>query len=192
MSIRYNKKVISKIIKGADGEERLYKARKMATYEIMKEGFKLISVLAPAGGSAVDAIMEKGEREEHFMEVSSNLFGKMLTMLTAHVTPEHFDDLSRKLLGSLMVKDKEMDIDDIEDHFDEYNGDYLEVLLWLFTENFKDFLWGNAMIRTTIEKIMALLSPKMKDVIESLKNGISEEINMMSSNTQQDSETTSQ
>lgn len=192
MSIRYNKKVISKIVKGIDGEERLYKARKMATYEIMKEGFKIVAVLSPAAGSGVDAIMEKGEREEQYMEVSSNLFGKMLTMLTAHITPEHFDELSRKLLGSLMVKDKEMDLDDIEDHFDEYNGDYLEVLLWLFTENFKDFLWGNAMIRTIVEKIMALLSPKMKDVIENLKSGINEEISMMSSSTPQDNETISQ
>ena len=80
----------------------------------------------------------------------------------------------------------------IEDHFDDHNGDYLEVLFWLFTENFKDFLWGNAMIRTSIEKVMALLSPKMKDIVENLKKDINEEISGTSSSTPASKEKTSQ
>jgi hypothetical protein len=177
MATRYNKKIISKIITGTDGEERLYKASKMSTYDIMKEGFKLLTVLAPAAGSGIDAVMEKQERDDNYMEPMSNLFGKILNMLTSQVTPEHFDDLSRKLIGSLMIKAEAMSMDDIEGHFDDHNGDYLAVLLWLFTENFKDFLWGNAMIRTLIEKVMALLSPKMKDIVENLKKDLNEEIN---------------
>lgn len=177
MSVRYNKKVISKTIIGVDGVERLYKARKMSTFDIMKEGFKLVTVLSPALGSGLDAVMDKNERDYQLMEPSSNLFGKALTMLEAHITPEHFDDLSRKLIGSVMVKGEEMTMNEIEDHFDDYNGDYLEVLMWLFKESFVDFLWGNATIRTSIEKVMALLSPKVKDIIESLKNDINEEIN---------------
>ena len=192
MATRYNKRIISKLITGADGEERLYKASKMSTYDIMKEGFKLITVLSPAAGSGIDAVMEKQERDDNYMEPSSNLFGKMLTMLTSHVTPEHFDDLSRKMIGSLMIKGEEMSMDAIEDHFDDHNGDYLEVLFWLFTENFKDFLWGNAMIRTSIEKVMALLSPKMKDIVENLKKDINEEISGTSSSTPVSKEKTSQ
>lgn len=174
--VRYSSKIIRKAIVGTDGEERLYKARKISTYHAIKEGFKLLTVLAPAAGSGVDAMMDKQEREDQYLDPSSNLFGKMLTMLTSHITPEHWDDLSRKLLGSLMIGDKELDEEGIEDHFDDHNGDYLNVLVWLFTENFKDFLWGNVMIRTLIEKVMALLSPKMKDILESLKNDINEEI----------------
>lgn len=172
MSVRYNKKVISKLIVGSDGVERMYKARKLATYDSIKEGFKLLTALTPALGSGMDAMMEHQYREEQLLEPHSNMFGKMLNMLTVHISEDHFDDISRKMLGSLMVKDKEMSMEEIEDYFDDNQGDYLTVLCWLFVENFKDFLWGNATLRSLIEKLTALLTPKMKEVLDTMLNSV--------------------
>ncbi|AHK11263.1 tail assembly chaperone [Shewanella sp. phage 1/40] len=135
--MRYTSTLISKTIKGVDGVERLYKARKISAIWASKECFKLAKVLIPAGGAAVDAVMDKKERDDLLLDPVSSTFGSMLSMFTSHVEDEHWDDLSRKLLGSLQLGDKE--ITDLDDHFDNYQGDYFEVLIWLFTENFKDF-----------------------------------------------------
>lgn len=173
--MRYSSKVISKTVVGVDGNERLYKARKMGAFTVGLEGLKLARALAPALGSGLDAMMEKQEREDQLMEPMSNTFGKMLTMLTAHISDEHWIELTDKLLGSLMLGDDKIDI---EQHFDTYNGDFLEVLLWLFNENFKDFFMQNATIRSLIDKSMALMSPKLKDVLENFKKELSEDINI--------------
>lgn len=171
--MRYSSKVISKTVVGLDGTERLYKARKMGAFTVGLEGLKLARALAPALGSGLDAMMEKQERDEMMLDPVSNTFGKMLTMLTAHISDEHWTDLSDKLLGSLLLGDDKIDV---EDHFDTHNGDFLEVLLWLFNENFKDFFMQNATIRSLIDKSMALMSPKLTDVLENFKSALKEGI----------------
>ncbi|AHK11262.1 tail assembly chaperone [Shewanella sp. phage 1/40] len=176
--MRYTSTLISKTIKGVDGVERLYKARKISAIWASKECFKLAKVLIPAGGAAVDAVMDKKERDDLLLDPVSSTFGSMLSMFTSHVEDEHWDDLSRKLLGSLQLGDKE--ITDLDDHFDNYQGDYFEVLIWLFTENFKDFFFSNVMFRSLIDKMLALLSPEMKSTIENLKKDLLNETNMQS------------
>jgi hypothetical protein len=175
--MRYSSKVISKTIVGVDGTERLYKARKMGAFTVGLEGLKLARAIAPALGSGLDAMLEKQERNDQYLEPMSNTFGKMLTMLTTHISDEHWMDLSDKLLGSLLLGDDKIDV---EDHFDKHNGDFLEVLLWLFNENFKDFFMQNATIRSLIDKSMALMTPKMNDMLETFKNALNEDISIQS------------
>jgi hypothetical protein len=172
--MRYSSSIISKTVKGVDGKERLYKARKISAIYAGKECFKLAKVMIPAGGAAVDAVMESKQREDLYLEPSNNTFGTMLSMFTAHVEEDHWDDLSRKLLGSLQLGDKV--IEDLDEHFDNNQGDYLEILYWLFMENFKDFFLGNAMFRSLINKVLALLSPEMKSTIENLKNDLAKDL----------------
>lgn len=171
--MRYSSKVVSMTIVGVDGTERLYKARKMGAFTVGLEGLKLARALAPALGSGLDALMEKKEREDLYLDPVSNTFGKALTMLTAHISDEHWEDLTQKLLGSVLLGDDKVDI---EQHFDTYNGDFLEVLLWLFNENFKDFFMQNATIRSLIDKSMALMSPKMTDMLKTFKNELKDGI----------------
>lgn len=146
----------------------------MGALTVGLEGLKLVRALAPAMGSGIDAMMEKKDREDMLLDPVNNTFGKMLTMLTAHISDEHWVELSDKLLGSLMLGEDKIDI---EQHFDSYNGDFLEVLLWLFQENFKDFFMQNATIRTLIDKSMALMSPKLTEMLETFKSELGKDTN---------------
>jgi hypothetical protein len=170
---RYSGKIISKVITGANGEERLYKARKISAFPLAREGFKLLKVFAPMLGTGADSMVSKQRLEDEFIEADTNTFGNMMTMLDAHLDPDHFMDLVEKLMGSLMLGDKQ--ITDFDDHFDNYNGDFLEVVCWLMVENFKGFFMESAMIRSLIEKTLSLASPKMKEMWQDLKNGLVEE-----------------
>lgn len=175
--MRYSSTVISKTVVGVDGVERLYKARKMSAFTVGLECLKITRAIAPMLGSGIDSMVEKQEREDQFLDPTNNTFAKMLHIFTSRISDDHWIDLTEKLMGSLMIGDDKMDI---EKHFDQHQGDYFEVLLWLFTENFKDFFMQNAMIRSLIDRVMALLSPRMKDVLEKIKNELSEDFNIQS------------
>lgn len=166
-NIRYSEKVISKLVVGKDGTERMYKARKISAFPLAKEGFKLIKVFAPMLGTGADSMIAKHAADEEFIEVESNTFGNMLTMLSAHLGDDHFEDLIMKVMGSLMIGDKE--ITDLDEHFDKYAGDFIEVSWWLLQENFKSFFTESAMIHSLIEKTVSLASPKLKDIINNFK-----------------------
>lgn len=175
-NIRYAGTVISKMVIGVDGTERMYKARKISAFPLAKEGFKLLKVFAPMLGTGADSMVSKQLAEDEFIEVDTNTFGNMLTMLSAHLSDEHFEDLSLKLMGSLMIGDNK--ITDLDEHFDKHVGDFIEVLAWLLVENFKSFFTESAMIRTLIEKTLNLASPKIKEIWNNLKKGLLEDPNL--------------
>lgn len=168
--MRYSKTTIKKVILGKDGEERIYRARKMGSFTVAKEGFKLITTLSPSVGVGLDSIQAQAKEESLFDDGQSHTFGAMLSMLSEHLTGEHFEDLSIKLMGSLMLGDDE--IKDLEAHFDEYEGDYIDILAWLLKENFTNFTLGSVIVQSWIAQISTLLTPEMKNTYESLKKSL--------------------
>ena len=170
--MRYAKKVITKSIKDSDGEERIYQAYKVGAFTVATEGFKILSALSPSAGVGIDSLQAKSNKEE-FDDTQSHTFGAMLSMLSEHVTPEHFDDLSQKLMGSLMLGKEE--IADLEAHFDLHEGDMLDILVWLFQENFTNFIMKSGTVQSWTNKITSLLTPELKEIVNKFKTNLEEE-----------------
>lgn len=172
ITLKYSQNIISKLVKGSDGTERLYKARKMSARTAALEGFKIIKAVTPSVGAGLDSMAAKHNREALFEDGYDHTFGAMLQLLSENITDEHFEDLTGKLLGSLMLGDKE--IEDLDEHFDKYAGDFIELLLWLGKENFANFILGNATLVSSMNRLISLVSPKIKESLESLKNVMNE------------------
>lgn len=170
--MKYAATIISKLVTGTDGTERLYKARKMSARTAALEGFKIIKAVTPSVGAGLDSMAAKHNREALFEDGYDHTFGAMLQLLSENITDEHFEDLTTKLLGSLMIGDKE--IDDLDEHFDKYAGDFIELVMWLAKENFANFILGNATLVSSMNKLISLVSPEMKESLESLRKGWSE------------------
>lgn len=170
--IKYSNTIISKLIKGTDGSERLYKARKMSARTAALEGFKIIKAVTPSVGAGLDSMAAKHNRESLFEDGYDHTFGAMLQLLSENITDEHFEDLTNKLLGSLMLGEDE--IKDLDEHFDKYAGDLIEVLLWLGKENFANFIMGNATLVSSMNTLISLVSPEIKESIEKIKNVLNE------------------
>jgi len=169
--MKYSTVMISKVIKGIDGTERLYKARKMSSMTVAKEGFKLLKSITPSIGAGVDSMVAQQTRESLFEDGQAHTFGAMMQLLSENISDEHFEDLSMRLLGSLMLGDDE--IKDLDKHFDEFSGDFIEILWWLGKENFANFIMGSGTLVSLMSQLTDLMSPTMKDAIESVKNSLS-------------------
>ena len=167
--------VITKSIKTKEGNFREYTAHKMGAISVAREGFKLISALTPSLGAGIDSLKANHDREENYEEGQSHTFGAMLQLLSENITEDHFEDLVMKLMGSIYCNDEK--IKDLDDHFDKYSGDFIDILVWLFKENFGNFIMESDIVVSLIERISALLSPKMKDAVESFKKMLDKEPN---------------
>ena len=119
------------MVEGSDGKERLYKAYKLPAHTVAVEGFKLLKAILPSLGSGIDSISQDTEEMALFGERSTT-WTAAFQLLESNLTSEHFEDLVSKMFGSLMYVSDPI----TEEHFDEYIEDYLEVLVWLFKENF--------------------------------------------------------
>lgn len=164
MQVTYSKKVITKIIKGVDGEERIYKATKMSAPIVATEGYKLLRAILPSLGATLD---DMGTDEEDFFERKTT-YTAAFQLLYNNLTVEHFQDLQEKLTGSLIYFDEPIKLD----HFDEHVGDYLEVLAWLFKENFVNFILESGMLRSKIQTLKTMLqeNPKMNELLGNVLN----------------------
>lgn len=177
--MKYSSEVISKTVVGSDGIERLYKARKMQALTVVREGIKLTRAIAPAIGSAADAVSTQERMEQELMEYQGNTFGSMIMMLSTNLTEDHLSDLLSKVMGSLMLGDEDIGSseDKLNAHFDKHQGDFIEVATWLLKSNFINFLQESVMFRSLTDKIMTNISPKLKETISKLKIESSEELN---------------
>lgn len=176
--MKYSSNVITKTVKGVDGEVRLYQARKMPALNVVKEGVKLFRAIAPAFGTAADSATALARAEDELLEYQGNTYGSMLMMLTANLTEDHVDDLLKKLMGSLMFGDNDIGSEDkLNEHFDKYSGDFFEVAHWLLLETFRNFLQESDMCRTLMNKVMSNISPKLKELVSKWQNEASEESN---------------
>lgn len=142
---------------------------------LAKEGFKLAKALAPALGAGADAMAHESKAQEEFLETRANTFGSILLMLSESIGDDHFYDLQEKLLGSLHFGDSE--VKDLDEHFNKYPEDFIEVLVWLFKENFTSFFIGSSMFHSLKEKVTSLLSPKLKNELENFKKKLNEDLN---------------
>lgn len=161
--MRYSKTLITKMITGVDGKERLYKAYKMPAQTTAIEGFKLLKAVMPSIGTGLDDMRNSDDTEEFNI---STTWTAAFQLLQNNLTVEHFEDLQDKLMGSLMYVDTPIK----EDHFDEFIGDYLEVLFWLFKENFSNFILQSGMLRSKIQnaKKMVQGNQKLSELIENV------------------------
>lgn len=165
MKVRYasDKHIVSKLIKKEDDSEILYKAKPMSALSVSVEGMKLLKVLSPSLGAGIDSMVGK---DTSMMQLDGNSYTltTMFTMFSENLTDEHFIDLQDKLLGSLIIDGKE--VADVDAHFDDHMEDLIEVLTWLFKENFWDFIMRSAILRTKIASLMAVLSPEVKQTLQ--------------------------
>lgn len=158
---------INKMIKGADGSTRFYTARKMGAANVALEGFKLLKAITPSLGAGADALKANSDREEQFEDGQAHTFGAMLQLLSENISDEHFMSLVEKVTGSLYLGDEP--IKDIWAHFDEFEGDFMDVLIWLVRENFTNFIMGSGTVVSLIEKITSLMSPQMIAAVDNFK-----------------------
>lgn len=174
MSIKYSGTVITKFITGSNGEERLYKASKMRAPTITKEGFRLLKAFAPAFGAGVDSLATKAQNEEDFLPNQSSTYSGIFFALSESLGDDHFEDLEQKLMGSLYFGDTLLTED--SDHFDKHPEDYLDILVWLFKENFITFFSVSPIVQSMKDKMLGLMSPKLKDGLESLVKSASDSL----------------
>lgn len=175
--MKYSSEIISKTVVGHDGIERLYKARKMQALTIVREGIKLTRAIAPALGSAADAVATAERMEQELIEYQGNTFGSMIMMLSANLTEDHLSDLLVKVMGSLMLGDADIGSteDKLNEHFDKHQGDYIEVATWLLKDNFVNFLQESVMFRSLTNKLLTNISPKLNEIISKFKTELNEE-----------------
>ena len=171
--MKYSSNIISKIIKDKDGNEKLYKAQKMSSMQIVLEGFRILKVITPSIGTGIDSLAAKQNQEDIFSDQKSHTFGAMFQLLSENISDEHFEELVAKAMGSLRLGDDI--ISDLDAHFDIHSGDFIEILTWLLKENFLNFIMESGTLVASIDKMLALLSPKMKEVIENVKKSLEEE-----------------
>jgi hypothetical protein len=171
--MKYSSNIISKIIKSEDGSEKVYKAQKMSSMTVVKEGFRLIKAITPSIGTGIDSLVSQQNQDDLFQDQQSHTFGAMFQLLSENISDEHFEDLVTKVMGSLRLGDDV--ITDLDTHFDTHSGDFIEVLSWLLKENFVNFIMGSGTLVSSIDKLLALMSPKMKDVVENFKKSLEEE-----------------
>lgn len=151
--IRYSKKVITKTISD-DNKIRKYQANKLGAMEVSLEGFKLLKALTPSIGVGID---EARNNELSILD-STQTVSWMLQLLSDNLKESHYMELVDKLLGSLVFNGEA--IEDWSDHFDDYEEDFLEVLIWLFKDTFYGFF-----MKSTILKPLVQVMEEMKEVV---------------------------
>jgi len=167
MSTKYSKKIVKKMIEGDDGKVRKYSALKLSAIEVAVEGFKLLRAATPSFGVAIDQLMDKENAFD-----TPDTFAAMLQLLTENLTPEHFTDLVDKNLGSLMFDGKE--IEDWSEHFDDYEEDFLTIIIWLSEENFTSFFMKSITPLPCFKKLTSLF-PSVKEKVTNALSGLKQE-----------------
>ncbi len=159
MATVYSDVTLSKTISDDDGI-RQYKSLKLGSREVFIEGLKLVKVLTPSIGTAIDQLQNT---DDIFGDIS-HTYGAAMQHLMDNIEPEHFAELCDKLLGKLFVNDKEVDY---STHFDKYPQDFIDVIWWLGDTTFRPFLLKNAIVQSLMSK---MTDQKMG---EKLKNFVS-------------------
>lgn len=151
----YSKRTSHKLkIKDESGEVlRVYTIHPFSARTTAKEGFKLLKKVLPAIGAAQDS---RGNEDNVVLGMDTT-FQQAFSMLEQDLSEEHFEDLCDKLLGGVKF---EGEFIDVEDHFDEYPDDFLEVLLFAGEKSFYDFFTKNSIVRSKILPMIEKYLPK--------------------------------
>jgi hypothetical protein len=173
MEAKYSKKIISKLFKTKSGEERIYKAAKLSSRTIFIEGTKLLKCVLPSVGAAIDSMSGKDE-DDIFNDMPKNTFGTAFQYLMENLSDDHMNDLTLKLMGKMFIGDDE--IKDIDEYFNDHPENFLDILVWLFKENFGNFIMENDILASMISKVSSLLTPKMKEMLEKMKNDLKDSV----------------
>lgn len=168
--MKYSKnKWVNKLVTTKAGDTREYRILKIGAMGVAKEGFKLISAIMPSIGTGFDAIQHKnGQDSDIFDQEQSHTCGAMLQLLSENISDEHFIDLAEKLMGRMYVNGVE--VKDLDDHFDEFNGDFLDILSWIFMENFRNFITESDMLASLMTKLISLLNPSQLETLKNFKS----------------------
>ncbi|BAV80943.1 hypothetical protein [Vibrio phage RYC] len=146
-----------------EGEmDRVYKGARLTGRAILKEGMKLLKVLLPSIGTAIDQLTGNADNEY----AMPTTMGAAFQLLHENLEEEHFDDLCDKLLGQLTCNGKEV----TAEHWDKYPQDLVDVLAWAGKENFKDFLMESTIIKSKLEVLSKAMPQKLKEQITSVWN----------------------
>jgi len=148
-------------------EDRTYTIKKLGARDLNIEGFKLIRVFAPSAGAGIDAYRNQ---DEFGILDGSNTVAAMLQLLSENLTEEHYTNLTDMLLGSLAYDGDTLE--EWSDHFDteEFEGDFLEVLVWAFKENFYNFFTKSTILVSLMEKAKTIVLPMLEDNESKIEN----------------------
>jgi len=141
-------------------EDRTYTLKKLGARDLNIEGFKLVRIFAPSVGAGIDGYRNQ---DDFGILDGSNTVAAMLQLLSENLSSEHYTELTDMLLGSLSYDGDKLE--DWSDHFDteEFEGDFLEVLVWAFKENFYSFFTKSTILVNLMEKAKSIVLPMQED-----------------------------
>ncbi|AUR92158.1 hypothetical protein NVP1170O_045 [Vibrio phage 1.170.O._10N.261.52.C3] len=159
--VKYSKVFLPKIVIEDGDSERVYKARRLSSRGVMTEGFKILQVLLPSIGIAVDAATSKEEFE------MPQTFSAAFQLLNENMDEEQFTELVDKIMGSVTCNGEEIG-EDWDEHFDEYPQDFLEVVGKMGVETFKGFFMGSTMLTSKLKKLKKMLPKELLTEMQNL------------------------
>lgn len=166
--------------------EKEYRVTKWSTITTLLEGKKLLLAIAPALSTIADMKLDKSLREPSLEELVEGtdiefLLTGAFTQLSANFSDELFEGLVTKLLSGIEYRVREEDGEfgdwkepsDWSEHFDDHTEDFELVIMKSAKVNLYDFFMKQATVRSSIEKVMTVASPLVKQLGSGLKEGSS-------------------
>lgn len=173
--------------------EREYRLTKWSTITTAIEGKKLLMAVAPSFTAMADMKLGSPTTEESLNDIIEGgdiefLLTGAITQLSTNFTDEHFESLTNKLLSSLEFHKREpstfneegeetlgdwedfTSIDDWSEHFDDYPEDFELTLVKSIKVNLYDFFMKQATVRSSIEKVLAVVKPLTSQLNENTKD----------------------
>jgi len=156
--------------------EKEYRFTKWSTITTAIEGKKLLLAVAPSFTAMADMKIGTSSTQESLTEIIEGgdiefLLTGAITQLSGNFTDEHFESLVNKLLSSLEYRVREdgelgdfKKVEDWSEHFDEYPEDFEVVVVKSVKVNLYDFFMKQATVRSSIEKILAVVQPLAKQL----------------------------
>lgn len=142
-----SRKPISKTIR-----DKQYTALTLPALEGLQTGTKLFKVLAPSLGSVLD-----GLQHDDILHGESRSFTNIAETIVTHLDESVVIEAIQKVTEGMTCNTTPVNFDA---HFSANYGEMLEVLQWLFMENFESFfeqrglksIWGNLLNLTATEQ----------------------------------------
>lgn len=165
----YSKNKISKELNGVE-----YSTHKLSAFTVNREGIKLLKAIVPAFGMGIppaeeiNGAIDYATEDLTSQEVPNTLGGggsriaDILFMLFGGYDNEDFENLVDTLLGDLSADGRK--IEDWSDWFDDHEGDFYDICMWVFWESFSGFFMKTAIVQSAL-KTMAPTIEAIKDKV---------------------------
>lgn len=156
ISMKTHSKVeIEKTFTDGEGNEFTFKAKKLNSFTLQTESFKLLKTLGTAAGTSVDA------------KAVGMAWSAVSEAIYENFTEEHFDRIRNLLLQEVSWKEAE------EDEWKKCTVDFwdesyliLDVTFWLIKENFVNFIQKSGILSQALIRLENLTGLNVKESFE--------------------------